>query len=194
LPSELLVRTYSAVFVIVESMHLFCAVLLILAALGPCQALSVTSSKLMRRIAAGAMGVSLSISTFGSLSPGDSLIQQITTHVAVANALNYDENGEWIKPVEKSWQEVWGDRAAKASTMSQDEIFLAAKGAGNRPKDGAEKETPKARKRRAMAACRITSVVSKVSGLTERDCIIRVNDGGEPSFILDILDQQFQQK
>jgi hypothetical protein len=90
--------------------------------------------------------------------------------------------------------QAWAERAAKASTMSQDEIFLAAKGAGNRSRDPTVVETAKAKKRRAMAACRISSVIQKVPGLAEKDCIIRVNDGEDPSFILNILDQTFQQK
>jgi hypothetical protein len=129
----------------------------------------------LQRLAAGVAGASI---TFGVGVPSP-------LSLPIAHAIEYDDNGEWIKPEEKSWQEAWGDRAKKASTMSKDEIFMAAQGASNRDRSGPE--TPKAKKRRAMAACRVSGVVSKVPGLSERECIIRVNDGGDPSFILDIL-------
>ena len=51
----------------------------------------------------------------------------------LALAANYDNTyDDWEPPEEKPWQEVWASRAAKASKMTSDEIFLAAKGAANR--------------------------------------------------------------
>ncbi|KAJ1432218.1 hypothetical protein B484DRAFT_33983 [Ochromonadaceae sp. CCMP2298] len=134
----------------------------------------------LRRLCAGVAGASIiSFSGVPSQSPPG---------LPIAFAVEYDDNGDWIHPTEKSWQEAWGDRAKKASTMSADEIFMAAQGASNRD-PSAGPETPKAKKRRAMSGCRVKGVVSK-TGLSEKDCIIRVNDGGDPSFILDILDNR----
>ena len=82
-------------------MQLFVALILVLAELVASGAFSITfSEKLLRRFASGAIGVSLSISTLELQSPF-----VLTPAIAVANALEYDENGEWVKPVEKSWNE-----------------------------------------------------------------------------------------
>ena len=85
---------------------------------------------------------------------------------------------------EKSWQETWVDRAKKASTMSQEEIRLAAKGAGNR--DKTQPESPKAKKRRAFAGCR-EPIFREKADVTEIQCSNRVNSG-DLQFILDAMD------
>ena len=84
---------------------------------------------------------------------------------------------------EKSWQETWADRAKKASTMSQEEIRLAAKGAGNR--DKSQPESPKAKKRRAFAGCREPLFRNKAQ-VTEIQCSNHVNSG-DLQFILDVM-------
>lgn len=97
------------------------------------------------------------------------------------SSAEYDENLQWIGPPEQSW----GDRLNKAKTMSRRDIMMAAKGAGNR--DKLDVESPKAKKRRAMAACRAPEFrdIAKVS---EISCINRVTKG-EIDFILETMDK-----
>ena len=83
-----------------------------------------------------------------------------------------------------SWQDAWAKRASKASTMSPDEVLMAARGAGNRA-DGPESAA--ARKRRAAAACRSDALRAKANAGNQRECNARVLDGGETDFILGAL-------
>jgi len=62
--------------------------------------------------------------------------------------------------------------------MSQDEIFQAARGAGNLP----ENDTPAARKRRALSNCRDAKARSTAQAGNEKECTARVL-GGEVDFI-----------
>ena len=69
--------------------------------------------------------------------------------------------------------------------MSQDEIFQAARGAGNvNLKEGIESDASK--KRRAMSACRDSSVRQKAQAGNEKECTARVF-GGEVDFLLEAL-------
>ena len=81
----------------------------------------------------------------------------------------------------ESWQEAWSGRAAKASSMSPDQILMAARGAGN----GAPASDSKAsRKRRALAACRSDALRLKVPDAGDaKACTGRVLDG-EIDFML----------
>jgi hypothetical protein len=92
----------------------------------------------------------------------------------------YDENLQWIGPPEQTWQQ----RFDKAKTMSRRDIFMAAKGAGNRQLV-IGKESEKSKKRRAMAACRAPEF-REIINISEIDCVVRVNKG-DLDFILDTM-------
>lgn len=94
-----------------------------------------------------------------------------------------EETGDFenVEVEEEGWQTTWKQRLDKAQSMSSDEIFNAARGAGNLDlKEG--EETPSGRKRRAMSACRDKDYRAKAS-VSEKECNSRVM-GGETDFIL----------
>ena len=89
--------------------------------------------------------------------------------------LNAD--GEYFDEAKEagSWQEAWAQRAAKASKMSGDDILNAARGAGN--VDASQPESAKARKRRAVAACRTDAVRERMAAGTAAECLERALAG-----------------
>jgi len=87
---------------------------------------------------------------------------------------------------EGDWQTAWKSRLDKASAMTTDEIFLAAKGAGNR--SNGEPESPAAQKRRALAGCRDKQYLQK-SGTQAKECTARVLNG-EVDFMLKAMDEK----
>ena len=96
-----------------------------------------------------------------------------------------EETGEYVEVQDVDWQTTWKQRLDKASSMSQDEIFQAARGAGNvNLKEGIESDASK--KRRAMSACRDSSVRQKAQAGDEKECTARVF-GGEVDFLLEAL-------
>ena len=104
-----------------------------------------------------------------------------------------EETGDYIEVEEETWQEAWRGRWNEASTMSTDQIFEAARGAGNLDKKSLEDESPASKRRRALSACRNPTVRSRVnndsndSPLSERDCTARILKEGEIDFILNVL-------
>ena len=95
--------------------------------------------------------------------------------------LNAD--GEYFDEAKEagSWQDAWAQRAAKASKMSGDDILNAARGAGN--VDASLPESAKARKRRAVAACRTDAVRERMAAGTAAECLERAL-AGETDFVL----------
>lgn len=95
--------------------------------------------------------------------------------------LNAD--GEYFDEAKEagSWQGAWAQRAAKASKMSGDDILNAARGAGN--VDASQPESAKARKRRAVAACRTDAVRERMAAGTAAECLERAL-AGETDFVL----------
>ena len=91
-----------------------------------------------------------------------------------------DETGDYVEVEDSDWQTEWQSRLKKAQSMSQEEIFEAARGAGN-VAEGIE-ETPKQRQRRAFSACR-NPTLREQAGLgsksSEKDCTVRLLDGDE---------------
>lgn len=105
--------------------------------------------------------------------------------VASARYVLDDETGDYIELEEVDWQTAWKQRMDKASTMSKDEIFQAARGAGNLElRSGPESDASK--KRRAMSGCRDTAIRSKAGAGTEKECTARVFSG-EVDFMLEAL-------
>lgn len=98
-----------------------------------------------------------------------------------------DESGEYVEVDEPTWQEAWRSRWKEASTMSQDEIFQAARGAGNVQKKDLLGESTASKKRRALSACRSTVLRERARAGTERDCTARVLGGGKVDFLLEVL-------
>ena len=105
-----------------------------------------------------------------------------------------EDTGDYIEVEEETWQEAWRGRWNEASTMSTDQIFEAARGAGNLDKKSLEDESPASKRRRALSACRNPTMRSRVnknnssdSPLSERDCTARILNDGEIDFILSVL-------
>lgn len=75
----------------------------------------------------------------------------------------------------------------KSQTMSQREIMLAARGA-LKPSEAGE-ESPRSRKRRAMAGCHDEEFRNQAGFSAEKDCNARVL-GGDVQFIIDVMDAE----
>lgn len=102
-----------------------------------------------------------------------------------ARYLMDEETGDYVQVEDADWQTEWKSRLDKASTMSKDEIFQAARGAGNTDlKTGPESDSSK--KRRAMSACRDAGVRAKAGLASEKECTVRVF-GGDVDFLLEAL-------
>lgn len=96
-----------------------------------------------------------------------------------------DDTGEYVEVEERDWQIAWKERLDKAQSMTLDEVFMAARGAGNTNlKDGPESDVSK--KRRAMAGCREPGLRKKANVPDEKECTARVLNG-DFSFMLDIM-------
>lgn len=122
---------------------------------------------------------------FLSTVVASAMVTCTTTAPASAVYVLDEETGEYVEKEEEDWQSAWRSRLDKASTMSKDEIFQAARGAGNLDlKDGPESDASK--KRRAMSACRDASVRSKADAGSEKECTKRVF-AGEVDFLLNAM-------
>lgn len=114
-----------------------------------------------------------------------------TIHPTAPAAARYvlnEETGDYDEVDDPTWQEAWKDRLDKAQSMSSDEVFMAARGAGNLDlKDGEESAASK--KRRAMAACRNAPLLDKIGVKDAKECTGRVFSG-EVDFVLKAMDSQ----
>jgi hypothetical protein len=105
--------------------------------------------------------------------------------IGAARYILDEDTGDYVEIQDKPWQEEWKARLDEASTMSRDEIFNAARGAGNADlKTGPESDASK--KRRAMSACRDSAVRAKVGLKDEKECTARVF-GGQVDLLLEAL-------
>ena len=125
--------------------------------------------------------------TFVSSSAASVAFASILSLPTVSNAryiLN-EQTGEYDEVTDEDWQTTWNKRIEKAKSMSTDEVFLAAQGAGNvNLKDGEESEASK--KRRALAGCRNGGMREKSGVNGEKECTARVL-GGDYQFMIDSL-------
>ena len=107
--------------------------------------------------------------------------------VAPANAryvLN-EETGDYDEVEDDDWQTAWGKRLDKAKSMSSDEVFMAAQGAGNRNlMEGEESDASK--KRRALAGCRNDAIRKRAEAGDAKECTSRVL-GGDFQFMIDAM-------
>ena len=94
-----------------------------------------------------------------------------------------EDTGDYVEVEDVDWQTAWKQRLDKASNMSQEEIFNAARGAGNRELAQQQEESPAARKRRALSACRSAASRADANVASEKECTLRVLDG-DTDFIL----------
>eukprot|EP00537_Pseudo-nitzschia_pungens_P007226 CAMPEP_0172367064 /NCGR_PEP_ID=MMETSP1060-20121228/18739_1 /TAXON_ID=37318 /ORGANISM="Pseudo-nitzschia pungens, Strain cf. cingulata" /LENGTH=206 /DNA_ID=CAMNT_0013091145 /DNA_START=102 /DNA_END=722 /DNA_ORIENTATION=- len=98
-----------------------------------------------------------------------------------------DETGEYIEQDdERNWQVEWKSRYDQMSTMTTDEIFQAARGAGNVDLKDLENESPASRKRRAFNGCRDKPTREKLGNIEEKSCTKRVLEG-DVDFVLNVL-------
>ena len=106
-----------------------------------------------------------------------------TPTAAMARFVLDDETGDYVEVDDVDWQTAWKERLDRASSMSSEEIFQAARGAGNTElRSGPESDARK--KRRAMSACRDVAVRGTAGAGTEQECTARVL-AGEVDFILE---------
>lgn len=105
--------------------------------------------------------------------------------VANARFIMDDDTGEYVEVEEQDWQTAWKERLDKAQSMTPDEVFMAARGAGNTNlKDGPESDASK--KRRAMAGCREPDLRKRANVSDGKECTARVLHG-DFSFMLDVM-------
>ena len=100
-----------------------------------------------------------------------------------------EETGEYdaVEDDEVDWQTEWKSRYAEIQTMSKEEVFQAARGAGNLEKKDLASESEASKKRRAFSACRDkTFRQSKLDNLEEKACTQRLLQG-DLDFVLKVL-------
>eukprot|EP00535_Pseudo-nitzschia_heimii_P010063 CAMPEP_0197181514 /NCGR_PEP_ID=MMETSP1423-20130617/5775_1 /TAXON_ID=476441 /ORGANISM="Pseudo-nitzschia heimii, Strain UNC1101" /LENGTH=256 /DNA_ID=CAMNT_0042631775 /DNA_START=216 /DNA_END=986 /DNA_ORIENTATION=- len=99
-----------------------------------------------------------------------------------------DETGEYVEAIEDGdWKKEWKSRYDQMSTMSRDEIFTAARGAGNVDSKDLINESPASKKRRAFSGCRDKGIRSKLGNIDEKSCTKRVLEG-DVQFVLEVTD------
>lgn len=98
-----------------------------------------------------------------------------------------EETGDYVEVIEDGdWQKEWKSRYDQMSTMSRDEIFVAARGAGNIDSKDLANESPASKKRRAFSGCRDKATRSKLGNIEEKVCSKRVLEG-DVDFVLNAL-------
>lgn len=98
-----------------------------------------------------------------------------------------EETGDYVEVLEEGdWKKEWKSRYEQMSTMSRDEIFVAARGAGNVDSKDLENESPASKKRRAFSGCRDKATRSKLGNIDEKSCSKRVLEG-DIEFVLNVL-------
>ena len=100
---------------------------------------------------------------------------------ASAASLGYvdDAGSKSYSQVQRAWE--------KSAGMSQREVLMAARGAGK--VEDPSQESDRSRKRRAMAGCKDDQFRKEAGYGVEAECNSRVL-GGDPQFMLDVLDAQ----
>lgn len=100
-----------------------------------------------------------------------------------------EETGDYVEVIvegEGDWQKEWKSRYDQMTTMSRDEIFEAARGAGNIDSKDLANESPASKKRRAFSGCRDKDTRAKLGNIKEKSCSKRVLEG-EVDFVLNVL-------
>ena len=123
------------------------------------------------------------ISVGGFLASLGSMSTPCPANAAGSRFILDEDTGDYIEVPEDDWQTTWSKRYEKAQSMSTDEIFKAARGAGNLDLKEGQPESQASRKRRAMSACRDSNSRSAAKVADEKTCTARVF-AGETDFIL----------
>ena len=98
-----------------------------------------------------------------------------------------DETGDYVEVVDEGdWQTEWKSRYDQMSKMSKDEIFVAARGAGNLDSKDLANESQASKKRRAFSGCRDKGTRAKLDNISEKECSKRVLEG-DFEFVLGAL-------
>eukprot|EP00531_Pseudo-nitzschia_arenysensis_P013255 CAMPEP_0116138736 /NCGR_PEP_ID=MMETSP0329-20121206/12936_1 /TAXON_ID=697910 /ORGANISM="Pseudo-nitzschia arenysensis, Strain B593" /LENGTH=195 /DNA_ID=CAMNT_0003633729 /DNA_START=110 /DNA_END=697 /DNA_ORIENTATION=- len=124
----------------------------------------------------------LSTSTATLVLPGQAIAAKPKTRYVLD-----DETGDYIEVVDDGdWQNEWKSRYDQMSKMSKDEIFVAARGAGNVDSKDLANESPASKKRRAFSGCRDKGTREKLDNIGEKECSKRVLEG-DYEFVLTAL-------
>ena len=126
--------------------------------------------------------------TTASTAAGLTLTQPKAAVAAGKRYVLNEETGDYDEIEDPDWQTEWKSRLDKIQSMSQDEVFMAARGAGNVDLQAGESSAPN-KKRRALAGCRDEKSRKKVAGgngIDEKTCTSRVLNG-EVDFILESI-------
>ncbi len=124
----------------------------------------------------------LSTSTAALLIPGNAIAANPKTRYVLD-----DETGDYVEVVDDGdWQKEWKSRYDQMSKMSKDEIFVAARGAGNVDTKDLANESPASKKRRAFSGCRDKGTRAKLDNISEKECSKRVLEG-DYEFVLAAL-------
>lgn len=98
-----------------------------------------------------------------------------------------DETGDYVEVIDDGdWQTEWKSRYDQMSKMSKDEIFVAARGAGNLDSKDLANESSASKKRRAFSGCRDKGTRAKLDNISEKECSKRVLEG-DFEFVLGAL-------
>jgi hypothetical protein len=99
-----------------------------------------------------------------------------------------EETGDYVEVIEEdgNWQKEWKSRYDQMSTMSKDEIFVAARGAGNVDSKDLANESLASKKRRAFSGCRDKATRAKLDNIAEKLCAKLVLEG-DIEFVLNVL-------
>jgi len=99
-----------------------------------------------------------------------------------------EETGDYVEVIEEdgNWQKEWKSRYEQMSTMSKDEIFVAARGAGNVDSKDLANESLASKKRRAFSGCRDKATRAKLDNIAEKSCAKRVLED-DIDFVLNVL-------
>jgi len=136
----------------------------------------------------GALALSRRNAFLSIRSSGAALLLAAAAAPKVSNAVMVmNDDGEYVQVTEQDWQTTWKGRLDKAKAMnSLDDVFTAARGAGNVDPNNNKNDSDAAKKRRAMSACRDTGLVKKTGLLDTKACTAKVLNG-EVDFILDSM-------
>jgi hypothetical protein len=95
------------------------------------------------------------------------------TNIANARFVLNEQTGDYDEVLDEDWKTTWGKRLDKAKTMSPEDVFLAAQGAGNaNSREGEESEA--SMKRRALAGCRNDRLRQASGAKSSQECAARV--------------------
>eukprot|EP00548_Thalassiothrix_antarctica_P005751 CAMPEP_0194142926 /NCGR_PEP_ID=MMETSP0152-20130528/12143_1 /TAXON_ID=1049557 /ORGANISM="Thalassiothrix antarctica, Strain L6-D1" /LENGTH=163 /DNA_ID=CAMNT_0038842101 /DNA_START=112 /DNA_END=603 /DNA_ORIENTATION=+ len=124
--------------------------------------------------------VTISASSIAFLGPNDK-----SKEAQAARYILNEETGDYDEVSDVKWQDAWKSRLDKAQSMSSNDVFMAARGAGNTNQKNLDGESLASKKRRAMSACRDENLIQKAGIRDPKECTSRILKG-EVDFMLNI--------